>query len=117
MSKREYKHQEAQRPGDCENIALHYSDKCDSLEKAIQDAIELMDEEPAKKILEKALKGPAASEQHPNKKGREDCEDCPYPERHCSECINGDNRAKVSQAFESDEQRQKLKNHGIEYLD
>jgi len=25
---------------------------------------------------------------HENKKGREDCADCPYPERHCSECLN-----------------------------
>ena len=33
-----------------------------------------------------ALKG---KELHPNKHGREDCADCPYPERPCSECING----------------------------
>ncbi len=54
MSKREYMHQEA---NSCEGLAIHYSDKCDRFEKAIQDAIELMDEEPAKEILRKALKG------------------------------------------------------------
>ncbi|MCQ9208600.1 MAG: hypothetical protein NG712_04395 [Omnitrophica bacterium] len=26
---------------------------------------------------------------HSNKRGREDCADCPYPERSCDECING----------------------------
>jgi hypothetical protein len=25
---------------------------------------------------------------HPNKKGREDCEGCLYPERYCGDCIN-----------------------------
>ncbi|KKN08144.1 hypothetical protein LCGC14_1059560 [marine sediment metagenome] len=26
---------------------------------------------------------------HSNKRGREDCADCPYPERSCDECISG----------------------------
>ncbi len=26
---------------------------------------------------------------HPNKKGREDCDGCIFPERHCSECVIG----------------------------
>ena len=36
--------------------------------------------------IEQALKGGGL---HPKKRGREDCADCPCPERHCSECING----------------------------
>lgn len=36
---------------------------------------------------------------HPNKKGREDCENCTFPERHCSDCINGDQRAKIATIF------------------
>ena len=27
-----------------------------------------------------------------NKRGREDCADCPFPERYCGECINGKRR-------------------------
>ena len=37
------------------------------------------------KSVEQALKG---KKLHPNKHGREDCADCPYPERPCCECIN-----------------------------
>lgn len=57
MSKREHMHLEANRSDGCEKIAIHYSEKCDKLEAAMNEAIELMDEEPAKKILEQALKG------------------------------------------------------------
>ncbi len=42
-----------------------------------------------------ALKG----ELHPNKRKREDCADCPCPERHCSECIN---QAKVIEQLKAE---------------
>lgn len=37
---------------------------------------------------------PSIEQLHPNKKGREDCANCPTPARHCSECINRDKRPK-----------------------
>ena len=35
---------------------------------------------------------------HPNKRGREDCADCPTPDTHCSECINRASPKKRRQA-------------------
>ncbi len=74
-------------------------EKCSSCDTDKTDCKKCWQDECYQKPVEK----PLVSELHPNKKGREDCEDCPYPKRHCSECINGDNRAKVSQVFETAE--------------